>query len=247
MLSVFKEFLKTMESNSNKLSYDEFATNSSEDEGFKESESNVSIVIQEKVLNLSCSSPNLLEKAKLILEDHFSALMFASATEAVNSGRRTHFTRKDLERNNQLFKSKSVLAKISYNRDELMSFAGAKIPSNWSDISRRFPNIVNTVDLEKQQPVTSDPYNEKHFTANKNGYPKFQASDSPRITYKYEMLMFLARNRQSISKPKDWKNIVERFPRIVYKGLVQYQEVEVMARNPLTNEDYIEHRILGIH
>lgn len=244
---------------SNKLSYEEFATNSSEDEGFKELESNISIICGQQILNISSTSPNLVEKARLILQDHFSELEFIPAREAANisSGRRTHFTRKDLEESNKLFQSQSQIlpTKISYDRDQLMSLAGnlnaIKLPLDWSEISSRFSAIVKTIDSGDQHLAGNPPkkhVEEFHKQLADNSWKKsgknenaFQAGDPPKLTYKYEMLMFLARNRKSFSRPKDWKMIEDRFPEIVYKNL--FQEMEVFTRDPLTNQDYIERRV----
>ncbi|KAL5278290.1 mxt.2 family protein [Megaselia abdita] len=211
---------------------EEFVTNSSEDEGFKELESNISIQICQETLNLSGSSPYLLEKARLILEDHFSELSFIAASHRRSpypSGRRTHFTRKDLERCNEAFQLNQVPSKIVYSRDQLLAFAEGTLTKDWTEICSRFPSIA------REKKSLEVPLKKNVITM-----IKFQAIEPPRITYKSEMLLYLARNRQSLSPPQNWKKIEERFPEIVYKNTVQFQEVEVFNRDPLNCQDYIE-------
>lgn len=224
-----------------KNSNEEFLTNSSEDEGFKDCE-NVSIVVCSETLNLSGTSKFLLEQARLILEDHFAELTFIPATEKKKhtaTGRRTHFTRKDLEESNKKsFPSqRECVSKISYDRAQLMFFTkyhfSLELPENHSDILDRFPHIVRGKDIKEQAPEVLQ---EKHFARD---------VDLPKITYKQQMLMFLARNRQSVSLPKDWKSIEERFPDIVYKS--NLQEMEVFNRDPISNQDYIERRFYEMH
>lgn len=225
--------------NSNVYNFDEFTTNSSEDEGFKELESNASLIVCQDVLNISSSSPRLLEQARLVLEDYFSELAFAPATEPMRT-RRTHFTRKDLEKDYELFRqpSEAQSLKISYNRDELLSFrakAEDQLPTEWQEISRNFPKIV--------KPVCSEDVSENPCTkpSTRESSSRFCASESPKITYNYENLMYLARNRISISQPKNWDQIEKCFPQIVHKNTVQYEKVEMFTRDPFTNQDYIEH------
>lgn len=277
--------------NLNNFGFDEFTTNSSEDEGFKELESSASIMIYEKVLNISCSSSTLLEQAKLVLEDYFSDLTFEPPPAESVKTRRTHFTRKDLEMNNKLFPNAFPTENLSYNQDELVGFGktvSAIVNPDVSELSTRVPGIVKmgTSDLEITK-LFPNPFPTEKLSYNRHellGFgktvivhpdlseistripgivkmrgsdleeavadncmkPIFHASDIPRITYNHEMLMYLARNRHSISPPKNWMEIKERLPQTVYKNELQYEKVEVFTRDPLAHQDYIEHRAFGI-
>lgn len=231
---------------------EEFGTVSSEDEGFKDENNNISLKIGHQTLNISgnCGS-ELLETAKLILEDYFSVLSFerVEAPTPKYTGK-THFTRKESEEHEKSFLQVSYsnkIEKIFYDKVDLMILSENDIsqgsPSDWKYISERFPGIVKPINDTKYE-VKPTPWKD-HFSRNDINFGISEGIEAqksrPRIIYTIQRLMYLARSRYSIQPPKDWKKIEEICPEIVHR-LSGTKDLEVFARNPFTNQDHIIHK-----